>query len=418
MEASRFTIAQPFRPASRAVPRARRWTLPTQAAYALVAGVIGLGLFASLTPSPLYHSYSVLWSFSPLTLTLIYATYAFGVLATLILAGGVSDIVGRRPVLLVALGGLLVSTVLFAVADSAAWLFVARGLQGLATGAALSAASAALLELHPRRDPAGVGLTNATAAAVGIGLGMLVSSLLVEIGWHPRVLPYAVLFGLIAIAFAGAYLMPESVEKRSRLRLTVARPAVPTVVRRQFLLASLAVLSSWSIGALFFSLGPQLAGHLLGTTNVVVAGIGIVVLAGAAVVAQRVTGRTAPWITTAAGSVALAAGVLVIVAAAATASGTLYLLGSVVGGAGFGAAFLGGLRTLVAAIPPAHRASVMAAFFVVCYVSLSVPAVLAGVVDTYLPLETTFEIFGSVVAAIALVVAAEAWRSRPAVDVR
>ena len=81
--------------------------MPNRAAYALAAGVIGLGLFASLTPSPLYRAYSVLWHFSPLTLTLIYATYAFGVLATLLLAGGVSDRVGRRPVLLAALGGLM-----------------------------------------------------------------------------------------------------------------------------------------------------------------------------------------------------------------------------------------------------------------------------------------------------------------------
>src|SRR5882762_3389537 len=96
----------------------RRRTLPDRFAYALAASVIGLGLFASLTPSPLYRSYSVLWHFSPLALTLIYATYAFGVLATLLLAGGVSDDVGRRPVLLVALGGLMASTVLFMLADS------------------------------------------------------------------------------------------------------------------------------------------------------------------------------------------------------------------------------------------------------------------------------------------------------------
>ena len=94
---------------------------------------------------------------------------------------------------------------LFLFADSAAWLFVARGLQGLATGAALSAASAALLDLHPRRDPAGVGLTNGDAAAAGIGLGMLVSSSLVQLGWAPRVLPYVVLLVLFAIAFVGAY---------------------------------------------------------------------------------------------------------------------------------------------------------------------------------------------------------------------
>src|SRR5215211_5478920 len=176
-----------------------RPTLSNRAAYRLAGGVIGLGLFASITPTPLYGTYSGLWRFSPLTLTLIYATYAFGVLATLLLAGGVSDQVGRRPVLLASLGGLMASTVLFLLADSAAWLFVARGLQGLATGAALSAASASLLDLHPRRDPAGIGLTNATAAAAGIGLGMLVSSSLVQIGWEPRLLPYLVLLVLIAI---------------------------------------------------------------------------------------------------------------------------------------------------------------------------------------------------------------------------
>src|SRR5712671_1253374 len=162
-----------------------RRALSPRAGYAVAALVVGLGLFASVTPSPLYRSYSVLWHFSPLTLTLIYATYAFGVLASLLLAGGVSDDVGRRPVLLVALGALMASSVLFMVAGSAAWLFAARGLQGLATGAALSAASAALLDLHPKRDPAGVGLTTAIGAAGGIGLGVLVSSVLVQLGLCP-----------------------------------------------------------------------------------------------------------------------------------------------------------------------------------------------------------------------------------------
>jgi MFS family permease len=393
--------------------RKTRRTLPNSVAYALAAAVIGLGLFASVTPSPLYHSYSELWHFSPLTLTLIYATYAFGVLATLLLAGGVSDVVGRRPVLLVALGTLMASTVLFMLADSAAWLFVARGLQGLATGAALSTASAALLDLHPRRDHAAVGLTNGVASAAGIGLGILVSSSLVQLGSAPRVLPYVVLLVLFAVAFAGAYWMPEPVLERSRFRLTAERPNIPASVRRPFLLAGLAVLSSWSIGGLFFSLGPQLSAHLFNTTNVIVSTIGIVALGGSAALAQLLLGRTAPWIGASAGSIALSMGMILIVAAAATDSSATYLVGSILGGSGFGIAFLGGLRALVAAIPPEHRASVMSAFYIVAYASLSVPAVLAGVVVTHLGLQSTFEIFGSVVAGIALVVAFEAWRTRP-----
>src|ERR1700752_758522 len=110
--------------------------LSPRVAYALMAALIGLALFASGTPAPLYSTYRALFSLSPIMVTLVYAIYAFGVLATLLLAGSVSDTVGRRPVLLVALGSLMVATILFTLADSVVWLFLARGIQGLATGRA------------------------------------------------------------------------------------------------------------------------------------------------------------------------------------------------------------------------------------------------------------------------------------------
>jgi MFS family permease len=299
------------------------------------------------------------------------------------------------------------------VADSVAWLFVARALQGLATGLALGAASAALLDLHPRRDPTGVGLTNGVVSAGGLGLGVLVSALVVELLPAPRVLPYVTLLVLFAVAFAGALRMPEPVPARSRVRLTPQKPSVPPPVRRPFLLAALGVISSWSIGGLFLSLGPQLAGTLFGTTDHLVAGVAVFALAGTGAVAQLLLGRSAPWAGAAGGSVALAVGMLGVVLAASIESSGLFLAGVVVGGAGFGVAFLGGLRTLSAAIPPEHRGAVMSAFYIVAYLSISVPAILAGVLVTPLGLEPTFEIFGSAVAAVALVVAAEAWRSRP-----
>src|SRR6478609_2403924 len=202
------------------VSRTQRRVLPRSVGYGLATYVIALCLFASVVPSPLYRSYMLLWHFSSLSLTLIYATYAFGVLATLLLAGRVSDDVGRRPVLLVALGLLIASSLLFVLARSAVWLFIARGLQGVATGAAVSSASAAMLDLHPRRDPADVGLANGVATSLGIGLGVLTSSVLVQLGAAPRVLPYVVLLVLFAIAFAGVYWMPEPVMERRRLRLT------------------------------------------------------------------------------------------------------------------------------------------------------------------------------------------------------
>jgi MFS family permease len=392
---------------------AERRTLPQGIAYAHAAAVIGLCLFASVVPSPLYRSYAARWHFSPLTLTLIFATYAFGVLAALLLAGRVSDQVGRRPVLLVSLATLMVSAVLYIAADATPWLFLARGVQGVATGAAISTASAALLDLHARRDPVSVGLTNGVASATGLGIGSLVSSALVQAGVAPRTLPYVVVLVLLAVALAGAYWMPEPVLDRSAFRLTPQRPAVPAGIRHAFLLAGLATLSSWSIAGLFFSIGAQLPDELFHTTNVILGAIAGVVLGLGGALSQLLFHRATPWLGASAGSIGLAAGVVLIVVATAAGSGTAFILGTLLAGFGFGVAFLGGLRQLVVMIPPEHRAAVMAAFYVVAYASLSLPAVIAGLVVTHLGLDTTFEIFGGIVAGIALLVAIEAWRMRP-----
>jgi predicted MFS family arabinose efflux permease len=391
----------------------RRRVLPQHAAYWHAAALIGLCLFASVVPSPLYHLYAADWHFSPLTLTLIYATYAFGVLAALLLAGRVSDQVGRRPVLLVALPALMVAWLLFIAASSTPWLFVARGLQGLATGATLSAASAALLDLHPRRDPVGVGLANGVASAGGLGLGALISAALVQTGVAPRVLPYVLLLVLFAAALAGALRMPEPVANRSRFRLTPQRPSVPAGIRHSFLIAALAVLGSWSIAGLFFSIGPALSSQLFSSANVIVAGLGGITLTLAAAASQLVFHRVAPWIGASVGSTGLALGMVAIVIAAEVGSSALFMTGAFVAGAGFGVAFLGGLRQLTSVIPAEHRAAVMSAFYVVAYASLSIPAVIAGIVVTHLGLDVTFETFGSATAGIALIMAFEVWRTRP-----
>ena len=401
------------RPEDPRAPAGTRRALPQRVAYWHAAAVIGLCLFASVVPSPLYHTYALAWHFSPLTLTLVYATYAFGVLAALLLAGRISDQAGRRPVLLMALAALMVSSALFIAAGATWWLFVARGVQGLATGTALSAASAALLDLHARRDPVSAGLANAVASCAGLGLGVLVSAVLVQAGTAPRTLPYVTLLVLLGTALAGAYWMPEPVLQRTAFRLTPQRPGVPAGIRHPFLVASLAVLSSWSIGGLFFSIGPELSAHLFGSANVIIAALGGILLTLTAALAQLVFRRTAPWLGAICGSAALAAGMALIVIATAAGSSALFAAGSVVAGAGFGVAFLGGLRQLAGVIPAGHRAAVMSAFYLVGYASLSVPAVLAGLVITHLGLETTFEISGSVVAGVALVMAAEAWRMRP-----
>jgi predicted MFS family arabinose efflux permease len=387
--------------------------LPSRPAYVLMASIIALALFTSGTPSPLYETYRVLWGFSSVVLTLVYATYALGVLASLLLVGGISDRVGRRPVLIVALTALMLTTVVFMAADSLAWLFVARAIQGLATGLALGAAGAALLDLHPRRDSSAVGLANGVASTGGIGLGVLSSALIVEFLPAPRVLPYAAGLVLLAIAFLGALTMPETVNSVSRLRLTPQRPNVPPASRSAFILAALGVMSSWSIAGLFLALSPQLSATLFHSSDHLLDAASVFALAAPASLAQIAFRRTTPWNAAASGSLVLAAGAVAIVGATSVDSGALYLAASVIAGAGFGVAFLGALRALSGSIPAEHRGQVMSAFYLVAYSSLSLPAILAGVLDAPLGVKPTFEILGSVIAVVAVGVAVQARRTRP-----
>ncbi len=396
-------------------PRARHGQLSPPVAYLTAASVIGLAVLASGTPSPLYGIYSSLWGLSPAAVTGIYAIYALGVLLSLLAAGRVSDEVGRKPVLLVAVSGIGASTVLYMLAASAVWLVAARLLQGVATGLALSTTSAALLDLHPPRDAVATGIANGVASAGGSGVGLLVSSFVVQCLPEPRVLPYAFQGALL---FAIALLtrrLPEPLPRRpgTRLRLTPAWPSVPAPTRSAFALAALAVLSSWSINGLFLSLGPNLASTVLGTKSVLGSGAVIASLSGTAAVAMLLSGRSDPWLSASRGSLALATGMGLLTIATAYSSGELFIVATMVSGAGFGVTFLGGLRSLSAAIPASHRAGVMSAFYLIAYGAVSLPAIAAGLLVPALGLSPTFEYFGGVIALLALAVSVAAHRERP-----
>jgi MFS family permease len=381
----------------------RRLTPPLD--FVLVSGIIALALFASATPSPLYADYAASWHFSTPVLTAVYAVYALGVLTSLLLIGRLSDEIGRRPVLIGSLVALLLSTGLYMVAQSVVWLFAARAIQGLATGAALGAAGAAMLDLHPRGDARQVGLVNGVGSALGLAFGAGVSSVLVQAAPDPRVTPFVLVFVLFAVALAATLALREPVARTERPHLRPQRPQVPRAIRPAFVLASLGVIASWSIGGLYLALAPSLAGELFDTQSHLAGGAVVLALAGSGGLAQLVFHKLTPRTAMGIGSLVLALGMAGTVASLSSDSVPLFLGVSMITGAGFGVAFMGAVRSISLAAPPEHRAAVMSAFYVVAYTSLSVPTVIAGLFVPTLGLEPTFRIFGSIVVALALVTA-------------
>jgi MFS family permease len=375
------------------------------AAFAAVAAVIAVAFYASATPSPLYGVYQARWHFSTPVLSLIYATYAIGVLVSLLLAGSLSDQVGRRPVLAWSLLGLLVSTLIFATASSVAWLFVARAVQGLATGGALGAAGAALIDLHPTANTRTAALVNGVVALGGLGVGALLSSVLVQFLPAPRELPFAVVAAMIALLLALVGALPEPVSRTGRATVRPQRPGIPRETRRPFALAALGVIGSWSIGGVYLALGPALAGHLLNTRGELAGGVATAALLVSGALAQFAGRNRDNRTLTVAGSLLVAVGMALTATAVAVGSAAFFLVASALAGVGFGLAFMGSLRHLTSAMPADRRAEVMSAFYVVGYLSLALPAVAAGIVAASVGLSETFELFSAGVVVIALAVA-------------
>jgi predicted MFS family arabinose efflux permease len=384
--------------------RVREARLGPRLSFWLLAATLGLLLFASSAPSPLYVVYQAEWHFSPITLTSVFAVYALALLASLVIAGSVSDHVGRRPTLLFALAIELVGMLLFAEAQGVGWLFVARIVQGVATGIAMGTISASLLDLEPDERPR-LGATLGVAAPLaGLALGALAAGLLVQYAPDPTRLVFWLLAGAFVLAIVVAGVVPETVEQSGPWAHSLRpRLAIPPSVRGDFVRAIPCLIATWALGGLILSLGPSVMAGVLGNTSHVIGALPIFIMAGISAVASVRLREAHPKATAQAGLTALAAGVALVLVAISRDSTGLFLAATAIVGLGFGPAFGGAFRTLSSQAPIDQRAGLVSSILAVAYLAFSLPAVAAGAAVTPLGLRQTTEIYGATLIAVAMV---------------
>ncbi len=359
-------------PTIRAVARSPRSTPLT---LWLLASIVVSFLSASSAPTPLYALYQAEWGFTPITTTVVFGIYALAVLVALLTLGKVSDHVGRRPVLLAGLVGQSAAMVVFATAAGVPELLLARVIQGLATGAALGALGAAMLDVSREKGT----LANAVAPFTGTALGAIASGLVVQYLPAPEHLIYLLLLGAFVLQAAGVLLMRETVSpKPGVLASLVPEITLPRLLRRPVLTAVPVLVAVWSIVGLYGALGPALARGLTGSTSVVLGGLGLFLVAGAGATGTFLTRNVPARTVMIAGIGALVAGVAVVVVAVRTDSSAAFFLGTALAGFGFGGGFQGSIRTVVPLAAAHERAGVLSLLFVVSYLSMGGPAVVAG----------------------------------------
>ncbi|MFD9634492.1 MFS transporter [Streptomyces violascens] len=382
---------------------------PRPAAAWTVTYLLFVVMLGGTLPTPVYSLYAQKLGLTPLVIALVFAAYAGGILVVLLLFGGLSDQIGRRAAIAPALALTVLSCLTFAVLPTLPGIVAGRILSGLSVGLTMGAATAYLGELHLNRAKAA--LISSVTGMVGLGCGPLLSGVLVQYVPHPLVTPYLV---LAAMALPGLLLarLPETVS-RGRLSIRPQRLGIPADMRSLFTAAAAAAFCSLAVLGLLSALTSRFLAEGLHITSPVTVGVVVLCAFGSAGLAQLATVRLAPHTSAAAGMVAVPLGLVLIVAALPASSLSPFLLGSVLSGAGGGAAFKAGLALVTGHAPPGRTSEAVSAYFVGAYLGMAVPAIGVGLLVTVTSLTASAAVFAAVVTVLAAVSITATASTRP-----
>ena len=373
-----------------------------RAGFLIVLVALVVFLIGASAPSPFYPVLQERIGFSAATMTLIFAVYAVAMLVTLLFTGSLSDHVGRRPVIAAGLLILSVSMVAFWHAESVTVLVTARVVQGCGAGLLLSSMSAAIVDLEPVERPGIGAIANSVTPLAGLAVGGLVSGLVLDHVDGALTAVFGTLTALLVLLAVLVWVAPETSARRVGA-LRSLRPAVgvPPQARAAFWLALPALIAGWATSGYYLSLGAPLVAQELGGSSHLAQGLVITVIngAGAAMcfVARHWSGRSV----TLYGTTTLAVGTALTLVALAFGSLPWFLLAALFAGTGFGASFMGIMRSITPLAPPHRRGELFAAVFIASYLAFGIPAVLAGFAVGEFGLRTTSLVYGAVVVALA-----------------
>lgn len=372
-------------------------------AFAGVAYAFGATMLGTTLPTPLYALYTRKFGFSELIITVIFATYAVGVIAALLAFGSLSDQIGRRPVLVLGLGFSALSAVGFLVAQSLGLLLIARLLSGFSAGIFTGTATATLVDLAPPRHRGRATLVATMVNMGALGCGPLLAGILTQWGPLPLRLVFWIDLGLLIPALVAVLLMPEPIKHRSGARIRLQALSVPAEVRSIFISGALAAFAGFAVLGLCTAVLPAFLG-LLGVTSHFIVGLVVFAAFAASAVGQVLLEVVPQRAALPAGSAGLILGMAVFALGLAISSLALVIAGTVIAGVGQGLSFRAGLAGVNQASPPEQRGEVASSFFVVAYVAISLPVIGEGVLAQATSLKPAGLVFAGVVAALAAVV--------------
>ncbi|MFJ2369876.1 MFS transporter [Microbacterium sp. NPDC087665] len=353
-------------------------------------------------PTPLYPLYQELDGFPVSIITLIFAAFAVGVVLSLFLLGHVSDWMGRRRMLTIAILVAALSAVLFLLWTDVPGLLVARLVNGVSVGILTATATAHLGELRAHARPTESVVVAASVAGAanlgGLALGPLIGGLFAEFLPAPLVLPHAVFLVVLLGAAVAVTCVPETVSPPATPRpYRPQRIAAPPRARTAFIAAGFGAFAGFALFGLFTSLAPTILIGTFGERDHLVAGVTAFSVFAAAATGQVALARVALRSQLVVAAVCCAAGLAAVAAGAFAPSLAVFLVGGVVSGVGVGVLFKSAVATAATLAEPGRRGETLALIFLIAYCGLALPVLAIGALLTVVSQTTVLLVFTAIV---------------------
>ncbi len=358
---------------------------------------------AAAAPTPLYDRMQQDWEFPSGLLTAAFSIYAVTLLLALLCAGSLANHVGVRPVLVLGFTGTAISMLVLCFADSIGAVIAARGVQGAATGAVISALGAGIVRFAPSSRSS----VGPTIAALAPQLGSALGAIGAAVALTLPTAPAPVVFGsytflLFGVAVVCVWLPEAQARAAGAWRSMLPSVAVPLCARAEFVRAAPLVISGWMLGALYLSLVPVIVRATLGGQVAMMGGLATglfcLVAAGAGAFCGRMRPRTsAVW-----GALLMASGALALAASVLFSDFPLFAAATLLTASGFGAGNAAAFRLVVSRVPERQRVQVFSALYVVSYLAFGLPVALTGGLADALGLATATIIYAFAIGMLAL----------------
>lgn len=376
--------------------------ISNKTSFWIVAWVLTISLWSSTASSIEFPVYAAQWHLAKSVTTGIFSISPAVLILVLLLLGNISDYIGRKSTLIIGLVFLLIGALVFANAPSTIWLFIGRALQGIGVGLTAGSGAAALVEFNPTSNKKLPGSINTITQAVGLFLATIIGAALIKYAPAPLYLSYRVLAALVFLSIILCLFLPhKKVLKAGGWKVQGVK--VPPGLWGVYILAALAVATGFANGAVFLSLGAQIARDVVGTKDILVIGTVLSISYLLAAVSATISGRLEPVTAIRSGMSLIILTMVLLIVSAEFHSFFLFILSAILGGLAYGFSAAGGIGLAAISSPAEYRVQFLSAVFVISYFFQGSSGYGGGILTTAYGFSSAIWIMAIIVATIALI---------------